>query len=406
MALYIYKASDRSGKTIDGTMEARDESVVVDKLHDLGYFPLDISLPEAAQGLSTDLTIERAIGSVRSKDIMMFTRELATLLLAGLTLEGSLNTIVEISDKKKFRNVTAQVLADLRGGKSFSEALAKHPKVFSKLYVNMVRAGEAGGVLEAVLDRLSTFLEDAQELKEYIVSAMLYPIILTAVGGAAVAILITMVIPKFAQIFADQGKALPLPTQIILSISSFMTDYWWALAASLAAIIAFFKIYSRSENGRFMLDSFKLGLPIFGPLIEKIEIGRLARTLGTLIKNGVPLLQALGIVKESATNTVLAEAVVKAREKVKGGSSLTEPLRQSRFFPPLFLQMLSVGEETGNLDGMLIRAADLYDRHVKTTVKRLISLLEPVMILVMGGIVAFIVLSMLLAIFSINELPF
>lgn len=405
MAEYVYRATDRTGNLVDGTMEGRDERAVVDRLQELGYLPISVELPQATDGLSRELRFGNLLGRITQKDIVNFTNELSALLDAGFPLERGLTTLTDLSGRPRFQKVVHDLVEQLRGGATFSDTLARHPRVFSRLYVNMVRAGEAGGVLDLVLERLSQFLEDTQELKEYIGSALVYPVLLTLVGGGAIAMLLTLVIPKFAQIFADQGQALPLPTLIMLNISEVAVRYWWAILAAIAAGVLALRSYAQTTGGRLAVDRALLQIPVFGTLIQKIQVARFARTLGTLIHNGVPLLQSLAIVQESLTNRVLSDAIAEARQGVEKGANLSEPLRQTSAFPLLFLHMLAVGEETGSIEAMLLKVAETYDRQVKSTLKSLVALIEPVMILVMGGLVGFIVFSMLLAIFSLNELP-
>lgn len=386
-------------------MEGRDERAVIDRLQELGYLPLSVDLPQSSNGLSREISLNALLRRTSQKDIATFTHELSVLLNAGFPLERGLTTLTELSEKAPFRKIVQDLVEELRSGTSFSECLARHPRVFSRLYVNMVRAGEVGGILDLVLERLAGFLEDTQELKEYVASSLLYPVLLTVVGGGAVTLLLTLVIPKFAQIFADQGAALPLPTLIMLAISGAVSGYWWAILGALVVGALAFRGYVRTVAGRFAVDRLLLRLPVLGTLIEKIQVSRFARTLGTLIRNGVPLLQALTIVQEASTNSVLRAAIGEARTGVEKGATLSTPLRQTGAFPSLFLHMLAVGEETGSMESMLIKVAETYDRQVKSSLKSLIALIEPVMILVMGGIVGFIVLSMLMAIFSLNELP-
>ena len=272
--------------------------------------------------------------------------------------------------------------------------------------VSMVRAGEAGGVLESVLSRLGEFLESAQELKDYIKSAMVYPVFLVGVGGLSIIILLTFVIPKFSIIFSDMGQTIPLSTQFLLGISHLLQSYWWAILAVLGGGYYFLRKYLNTPAGRLKFDRKKMKFPVVGDLIKKIEVARFARTLGTLTKSGVPILQALTLVKDILENRVISAAMENVYTRVKEGDRLSKPLRDTGIFPPLAIQMITVGEETGRLDRMLLRVAESYEKMVRNTVKRLISLLEPTMILLMGLVVGFVVVSMLMAVFSMNEMPF
>ena len=270
----------------------------------------------------------------------------------------------------------------------------------------MVRAGEVGGVLEAVLGRLGVFLEESQDLREYVRSAMIYPIFLVVVGGLSVLILLTFVIPKFAIIFADMGHALPLSTRFLLGFSSFLRDYAWIIALILIAAGFAVSRWLRTPVGRYRIDRLKLRLPVWREIVQAMETARFTRTLGTLIQSGVPILKALMLVRDVIANRVVADAIEAIQDRVKEGESMARPMANSGYFPPLAVQMVTVGEETGKLDLMLLKIADSYDKHLRSLIKRLINLLEPVMILAMGLVVGFVVISMLMAIFSINELPF
>ncbi|MBF0275954.1 MAG: type II secretion system F family protein, partial [Nitrospinae bacterium] len=312
----------------------------------------------------------------------------------------------EVNEKPKVNLIVEDIYQSVHGGSSFTEALAKHPKVFSKLYISMVRAGEASGILDKILDRLASFLEKSQQLKDSILNALIYPILLVIIGGSAVAILLTFVIPKFVTIFEDMGTEIPLPTQILLGMSDFIVSWWWALLMGGIALFFFLRYLLTIPSIRFSWDSFKFRSPIFGNLIQKIEVARFTRTFGTLIQSGVPILQALTIVKDTVTNAKIADSIDPVYIKVKDGSGVADPLEEQKTFPVMAIQMIKVGEETGQLESMLLKVAETYELEVEKTVKALISLLEPLMILVMGGIVGAIVISMLMAIFSINDISF
>jgi general secretion pathway protein F len=298
------------------------------------------------------------------------------------------------------------VLASIQGGSSFADALVKHPKVFSKLYINMVRAGEAGGVLELVLERLVNFLESSQELKDYITSSMLYPVLLTGVCGIAIVILLTFVIPRFSTMFEEVGKGIPASAQFLLGLSAFIKGYWWVILGVVAGIVVSVKKYLATEQGRLKWDGLKLKLIVVKALVQKIEVARFARTLGTLIKSGVPILSALNIVKETIGNVIIAGSLVGIHEGVKEGEGISKPLKNANTFPPLAIHMITVGEETGKLDEMLLKVADTYEQDVRNAVKRFISLLEPALIFFMAIVVGAIVITMLLAIISVNDISF
>ena len=409
MPTYLYKATDNAGKVVNGSLEAEGEKGVVAELHDMGFIPIRIALSKGS-GRRFDVDISKQISTlfkgVSGKDILAFTQDLSTLLESGLPVDRALSILIESAEKEKVKEVIGDVLKTVQGGGYLSDAMAKHPKVFSTFYVNMVKAGEAGGVLESVLGRLGAFLESSQELKDYIKSALVYPLFLGFVGGASIIILLTFVIPKFSVIFSDMGQAIPFSTRFLLDLSEVLRSYWWVILGGLGAIVFFLRRYFTTRAGRLRLDRNKLSFPVVGGLVRKIEVARFARTLGTLTKSGVPILQALVLVKDIIGNRVIAKSMEEVYDKVKEGDKLSKPLSDSGIFPSLAIQMITVGEETGKLDSMLLRVAENYEKMVKDTVKRFISLLEPAMILAMGLVVGFVVISMLMAIFSMNEMPF
>lgn len=409
MPVFSYKATDYNGKIVKGYLEATDDKGVVGKLDALGYIPIRISpAVKENQGFQSDISeiFSSVFRRVSGKDVMLFTQDLATLLDAGLPVDRALSILVEVTEKDKFKEIIRDILKSVQGGSYLSEAMGKYPQVFSKFYVNMIRAGEAGGILEPVLVRLGIFLENSQDLKDYIISAMVYPVFLVFVGGASIIVLLTFVIPKFSIIFSDLGAAVPLATRILLGVSEFIRNYWWIMAGSLAFLYYLFYKYSHTSEGRLRVDKQKIQLPVIGDLIKKIEVARFSRTLGTLIRSGVPILQALTLVKDIIGNRVIASSIDDVREKVQKGDRLAKPLSNTGVFPSLAIQMITVGEETGRLDDMLLKVAENYEKVVRATIKRFISFLEPAMILIMGIIVGAIVISMLMAIFSINEIPF
>lgn len=409
MSNYFYKAADSSGKVVSGTMEAEEERGVVAELQNMGFIPIRVALARGnGRRLNVDISgqILSVFKGVSTKDVMIFTQDLSVLLEAGLPLDRALSILKDAAEKERFKEVVGDMLKTVQGGGYLSDALAKHPRVFSTLYVNMVRAGEAGGVLEAVLGRLGTFLENSQDLKDYIKSALVYPVFLVLVGGVSIIILLTFVLPKFSIIFGDMGQAIPLTTRFLLGLSHILRDYWWVILGGLGAACFFFRRYLGTPGGRLKLDQTKISLPVAGDLVKKIEVARFARTLGTLTKSGVPILQALSLVKDVMANQVIARSMEEVYDRVKEGERLSKPLHDMGIFPSLAIQMITVGEETGRLDSMLLRVAENYEKAVRNLVKRFISLLEPAMILAMGLVVGFIVISMLMAIFSMNDMPF
>jgi len=409
VAAYSYKAADPQGKIVRGSMEAADEAAVVAGLHAKGCVPIRIQRADATpSGRALGGLLERAAwsGTVKGRDLAGFTRDLATLFGAGLPIDRALHILIDATENPRLKSIIQSMLEDVQGGSYLSDAMVKHPRLFSKYYTNMVRAGEAGGVLESVLARLSVFLEESQDLREYIRSAMIYPVFLVVVGGLSVLVLLTFVIPKFAVIFADIGQALPLSTRFLLGFSTFLRDYAWAILLLLAALGFAVSRWLRTPIGRYRMDRLKLRVPVWREVVQSVETARFTRTLGTLIQSGVPILKALMLVRDVIANRVVADAVESIQDRVKEGESMARPMAEGGLFPPLAIQMVTVGEETGKLDLMLLRIADSYDKKVRSLIKRLINLLEPVMILVMGLVVGFVVISMLTAIFSVNQLPF
>lgn len=404
METYYYEATTREGNIVTGTLDVDSEHSAVDRIQEMGYFPIKVSKAEEREHLLSRF-LSSIQGRVNDKDIMTFTYQLSVLLDAGFPLDRSLSILAELTEKKKLRELITDILAQVRGGKSFSEALSKFPDNFPLFYVNMIKAGEAGGFLEDTISRMAVYLENAQGLKEDVRSALIYPIILACVGGAAVVVLLTFVVPQFTKIFADMGGNLPLPTVVLLAISGSLVKYWWLILSVLAVVYYVARRYFKSENGRRSWDMIKFSLPVFGKLFRETAVSRFARTFGTLLGSGVPILNALQIVKGTLGSDKISEIINSVRESVRKGRGLSEPLKNSDIFPSLAVHMVTVGEETGRLDEMLIKIADRFDSEVRITVKRLLSLLEPVLILVMGMAVGFIVISMLVAIFSINELP-
>lgn len=408
MPLYSYKAVAPDGKVSQSVMEADSESSVATHLQQSGLIPMRIALASkraASIGNLLSFDIRTIFQRVSSKDVMHFTQDLGALLEAGLPVDRSLHILVEATGNPKFKSIIREMMKAIEGGIDLSEAMSRHPKIFSEFYVNMVRAGEAGGILEKVLERIGSFLETSQELTDYIRSAMIYPLFLLFVGGISIIIMMTFVIPKFSVIFTDMGSALPWSTRVLLITSDLFRHYWWALIIGGILFVFAAARYLKTARGRGRYDRLKIRVPVIGDLVRKIEVGRISRTLGTLIDSGVPILQSLVLVKGIVGNQIVSKAMGEIYDRVKEGERLSVPLTRTDIFPPLAVHMIKVGEETGNLSGMLLRVADNYEKTVKNLVKRVTSLIEPVLILLMGVVVGFIVISMLLAIFSMNNMP-
>ena len=400
MATFDYKAVNGQGKFAEGRLEASDSRAAAFRLQNMGLIPVSIEEPsKRAAGVLPKIQFQR----VSRKDILFFTEELYTLVHAGLPLDRSLAITAELASKRALRVVIEDVLKQIKGGKSLAEALAAHPKNFSRLYVNMIRAGEAGGVLDAILERLVEFERSADEMRGYLVASLIYPCLLTAVGMASVGILLYFVLPKFAAIFREVGAAVPPETLALLALSDFTRSYWWAVLLALAISVLSFRAWTKTPAGSRTWDMVKLRMPMLGPTILKIEMARFARTLGTLITSAVPLIAGVRIVQDIASNQIVAEGIAKIAAGAKRGEGVSKPMRDAAVFPPLAVHLVEVGEETGRLDAMLLQVADVYEKDVRNSVKALTAVFEPVIILVMGILIGAVVLSILTAIFSINE---
>jgi len=404
MAQYLYRAATLDGQTVEGFMDGKDEENIVQSLHQLGYIPIRIiSTQERRPRLRLSSFLPQRVGV---KNLLIFTQELSTLISAGLPLDRSLSILGTLTENERLSETVKDVLKRIEGGNSLAEALGNHPRIFPKLYVNMVKAGESGGFLEVILSRLAQYLQSTKEIRDYLISVMIYPLILIIVSGVSIAILMTFVIPRFARIFSDMGQAIPLSTQIMLSISHSVKSYWWIGLGIIVMIYLGLRIYNQDEERRLRWDKFKLRWVAVGDLIKKVEVARFSRTLGTLIQSGVSILPALNLVKEISQNRVISRSIAHVHDRLREGKAISKSLEEAEVFPPLAVHLISVGEETGKLDAMLIKVAEAYEENVRNAIKRFVSLLEPLIILVMGAVVGFIVISMLLAIFSINEIPF
>ena len=405
MAFFQYRATDPSGKLVEGIMEAQGEHGVVARLHEMGLIPLRITAPGEVSGKSLSFSLFFR-GRITEQELLHFTQELSTLLGAGLPLDRSLSVMSNLVQSEEFRKTIRLVLEGVRAGKSLAASMADHPDIFPKLYVNMIRAGETGGILEAVLRHLVEYLERSINLREDLKSALTYPVLLATVAGLSLTVLFVYVIPKFSLIFKDINQALPWMTLLLINFSYALSRYGWLalLLIVIGAVAGAF--YIRSPEGRLRWDRGRLRLWVLGDLLCKLEVARFTTTLAALLKGGVPLLEALGTVQGVVANRVLAQAIAQVQKRVREGKGMVGPLTESGVFPDLALHMIAVGEETGRLETMLVTVAEHYDQEVKRATKRLMSLLEPALILGMGLVVGVVVISMLMAIFSINDLPF
>jgi general secretion pathway protein F len=404
MAEYLYKATTLNGQTVEGAMDGKDEEAIIQSLHQLGYIPIRItSHLEKGTSLRLPPFLRQRVGI---KNLLAFTQELSTLISAGLPLDRSLNILGTLTENVTLRETVKDVLKKVEGGNSLAEALSNHPSIFPKLYINMVKAGESGGFLETILSRLAQYLEGMKEIRDHLISVMIYPLILTVVTGISITILVTFVIPRFARIFSDIKQTIPLPTQIVLTFSQLVRDYWWAGAGAVLLIYFGLKAYTKDEDRKWRWDRSKLRWMVVGDLIKKVEMARFARTLGTLLQSGVSILPAFNLVKEISQNLAISRSIAHVHDRLREGKGISKSMEETGVFPPLAIHMISVGEETGTLDQMLIKVAEAYEENVRTAVKRFVSLLEPLIILFMGGVILFIVVSILWAILSVNDLPF
>jgi len=406
MPRYRYEAVDTTGEVLRDEVEAANSEAVISQLRDGGLLPLSVVEAKGGLlrgGLGQPLFSKRR--ALSRKAVTLITQQLASLLAAGMPLDRALTILISVSEDEHTKPLLERVQEKVRGGSTLADALEAQG-VFSRFYLNMIRAGEAGGALETVLKRLTEFLERSQALRETVTSALIYPIILLSVAALSVIILLTFVVPQFQRLFADAGKALPLATQIVIAVGDGFRHYWWVGLIVIGLIVTIVRQRLSQPENRLRWDRRLLRLPLAGDLIAKVETARLSRTLGTLLGNGVSLLSALTIVRETLSNRVLANALGEVAEHTKTGRGLAEPLLETGSFPKLAVQMIRVGEETGQLQEMLLQVADTYDNEVQTAVKRMLTLLEPALILGLGVIIAGIIMSILVAILSLNELAF
>lgn len=396
MPTYIYAGRTRKGRVTKGQLDAADERIARIQLKRRN---IDVTkLKQKPKDLFESVSFLQP--KVTSKDIVVFTRQFSTMIDAGLPLVQGLNMLTEQSQNKTFKRILSQVTRDVEGGSTLADALGKHPKVFDSLYVNLVAAGEVGGILDTILQRLAAYIEKTQKLKSQIKGALTYPAVVVAIAIIVIAVIMIFVIPVFQDMFSSFGKALPAPTQLVVNMSNFTkSNVHWIILAII--ILAFaFKRYRATASGRRRVDSAMLRLPIIGELIRKVAVARFTRTLGTMVKSGVPILDALEITARTAGNVIVEEVVMDARSSIAEGQTIAEPLSESIIFPGMVTQMISVGESTGALDAMLEKIADFYDDEVDATVAAMTSMLEPLLMLFLGGTIGGLVIAMYLPIFQ------
>ena len=400
MAAFHFRAIAPDGKLRTGTLNADTEKWVAQELRKQGLTPVYVGLQQQKSSLEIKLP---TFNGGRRRDVLFFTQELSTLLNAGVPLDRALSITSELTERPAFRLIVTDVIRVLKGGKSLADSLGTHPEYFNDLFINMVRAGEAGGSLAGVFERLAEFERTRDDLRSYIVSSMVYPALLATVGSSSIIFLLTFVIPRFASIFEESHMKMPLPTMLMLEASHLATTYGpFALLLAGASFIGM-QMYVRSVEGRLWWDTFRLRVPVLGDALLKAEVARFARAMSTLVSNSVPLVQSLSIAAATLNNRKIAKSLVPVMQGVKRGEGVAGPIRRAGVFPPLAAHLLSVGEETGHLDHMFARMADIYENDTRAAIRRFTSLFEPLVILVLGIVVGALILSMMLAITSINE---
>jgi len=397
MAVFVYQGRTASGNQ-NGEIEAPDRSAAVGELR-----RRSILVTKIAEKSAPKMSFKFG-GKVKDKEMAIFTRQFSTMIDAGLPLVQCLNILAEQSESKTLRSVTGQVARHVEAGSTLADALRRHPRTFDDLFTNLVEVGEAGGILDVVLQRLAAYIEKAAALKRKVKAAMVYPCAIIGVALLVVIFMLTFVIPTFAQMFKDLGADLPLPTKIVMILSDFVRSYILLIIAGMIGAVMALRSYYRTEGGRATIDALMLKTPVFGTLVRKVAVARFTRTLGTLVQSGVPILDGLRITARTAGNKVVEKAVLQCRAAVTEGKTLADPLRTSGVFPPMVTQMISVGEQTGALDAMLSKIADFYDDEVDTAVSTLTSLLEPMMIVFLGVVVGGLVVAMYLPIFKLVTL--
>ena len=403
MPLFTYKAVNSLGETEEGIRDAADERLLIAALQSEGYIPIRIAPAHSRSFLGLGLGAKQS--KLSQKDIALLTGELATLLGSGLPLDKSLLVLMDLTeDNERLSKLIARVLDKVKGGASLADALEQQAGVFSKFYLNMIRAGEAGGGLDDVLTRLSDYLERSQELKDTVSTALIYPAILLVMSLASLFVMLTFVVPQFTEMFESAGKALPVSTQIVVALAEWLQSYWWALLAAIVFITSYMKFQLADPIKKKVWDGRFLKLPLAGSILMNKETANISRTLGTLLGNGVSILAALTIVRETVDNLVIAAAIQDTENQLKQGKHLSDALLEKALFPKMAMQMIKMGEETGRLEEMLLRVATIYDKQLRVAIQRMLAFLEPVLIISLGLMIAGIIVSILLAILSVNDL--
>jgi general secretion pathway protein F len=403
MPLFTYKAINNLGETEEGIRDAVNEQLLIAVLQSEGYIPIRVAPANSRSFLGWGLGAKQF--KLSQKDIALLTGELATLLESGLPLDKSLLVLMDLTeDNERLSKIIARVLEKVKGGASLADSLEQQSGIFTKFYLNMIRAGEAGGSLDEVLKRLSDYLERSQELKDTVSTALIYPAILLVMSLASLFVMLTFVVPQFTEMFESVGKALPVSTQIVVGLANWLQSYWWALLAGIVFISSYMKFQLADPIKKKVWDGRFLKLPLAGNIITNKETANISRTLGTLLGNGVSILSAMIIVRETVDNLVMAAAIADAEEQLKQGKHLSDALLEKRIFPKMAMQMIKMGEETGRLEEMLLRVANIYDKQLRVAIQRMLAFLEPALIISLGLMIAGIIVSILLAILSVNDL--
>lgn len=404
MPVFVWEGRTAQGKVLRGEMEAPSQDTVLARLRNQRIRPIPARVREKGKGLEKEITIPGFGQKIASHDVAVFTRQFATMIDAGLPIVQSLDVLSQQTENKAFRNIIRTIKQDVEGGSTLADALKKQSKVFDDLYVNMVAAGEVGGVLNTILNRIALFIEKSNRLKKKVKGAMIYPCTIIGVAVVVVAILLVYVIPVFAELYGSMGKALPAPTQVTINISNWFRSYLPYLLGALAAVVVALRMYYKTDKGRFAIDSVLLKLPVIGDLLRKVAVARFSQNMSILLSSGVPILDGLAITAKTAGNKVIEKAIMNARISISQGRTVSEPLTESKIFPPMVCQMVAIGETTGGLDTMLKRVADFYEEEVDNAVANLTALMEPVIMVVLGVILGGLVISMYLPIFQMGSL--
>jgi type IV pilus assembly protein PilC len=403
VTVYTWEGKNPQGRLVRGELDARDMQAVFNMLRSQKIVPIANKIKEKGRGLEMEIKLPTIGSGVSAKEIVLFTRQFATMIDSGLPMVQALDVLTKQADRPIFQKILKAIKEDVERGSTLSEAMAKHPKQFDNLYTNMIHAGEQGGMLDIILERLSQHMEKAMKLKREIKAAMIYPAVVVTAAILVTSILLIFVIPTFADLFSSFGAALPLPTQIVINLSLFFTTWWYLIFGTLGTSVWMFLRFLKTERGKEVLHPLALKLPIFGNIIKKVSVARFTRTLGTMVSSGVPIMDALTICAKTSGNKVVERDVLRARIAISEGKTMVEPLETSSVFPPMVVQMIGVGEQTGCLDAMLAKVADFYEEEVDTAVASMKQLIEPIMILVLGTIIGALVIAMYLPIFKMGS---